>query len=162
MAGTMARMEPAPLTHHDSVLIRAIPDEVYTLVSDVTRTGEWSPVCAECWWDAGEGPEVGARFTGRNVTPDRTWETRSEVVAADPGRAFAWSVGPGRVRWGYLMEPAEGGTLLTETWEFTAAGQRYFEERFGPAAPQEVAARRQAAHEGIPVTLAAIKRILES
>lgn len=155
-------MEPAPLTHHDSVLVRATPEAVYALVSDVTRTGEWSPVCAECWWDRGEGLEVGARFTGRNVTSDRTWETRSEVVAASPGREFAWSVGPGRVRWGYLMEPADAGTLLTETWEFTAAGQRYFEERFGPAAPQEVAARTRAAHEGIPVTLAAIRRLLES
>ena len=59
---------------------------MYSAVSDVTRTGEWSPVCQECWWDEGDGPVVGAHFTGRNVLPERTWETRSEVVAAERRR----------------------------------------------------------------------------
>jgi hypothetical protein len=150
------------LTHSESILVHATPDEVYAVVSDVTRTGEWSPVCAECWWDAGEGPNLGAHFTGRNVTPDRTWETRSEVVAADPGREFAWSVGPGRVRWTYLLKCVDDGTLLTETWELTQSGLAFFHERHGSAAAREIAARTKAAHEGMPVTLAAIKRILES
>lgn len=149
------------LTHSESIDIAASPEAVYDLVSDVTRTGEWSPVCAQCWWDPGDGPRVGARFTGRNVTPDRTWETRSEVVAADPGREFAWSVGPGRVRWGYLLRAEGSGTVLSETWEFTVAGQAWFHERFGAEADREIQARAQAAREGIPATLAAIGRILE-
>ena len=33
------------------------------------------------------GPVVGAWFTGRNETAERTLETRSQVVVADPGRA---------------------------------------------------------------------------
>ncbi|UYP17179.1 SRPBCC family protein [Rhodococcus sp. Z13] len=154
-------MQIEPLTYQSSVVVSADPEKVYALVSDVTRTGEWSPVCVECRWDDGHGPEVGSFFTGRNVNPERTWETRSQVVAADPGREFAWSVGPGLVRWGYLMEPVEGGTKLTETWEFGAAGQEMFRERFGDTAPAEIAKREQAAREGIPVTLDAIKRILE-
>lgn len=55
------------------------------MVSDVTRMGEWSPVCRACWWDEGAGPRVGAWFTGRNELPERTWETRSVMVAAEPG-----------------------------------------------------------------------------
>jgi len=157
----MVPMQTKPLTFQSSVLVRATAEEVYALVSDVTRTGEWSPVCAECWWDSGQGPEVGAFFTGRNVTPDRTWETRSEVVVADSGREFAWSVGPGLVRWGYLMEQTDTGTELTETWEFPVAGQEFFHERFGSEASREIAAREQAARVGIPATLASIKRILE-
>ncbi|GAA4472126.1 SRPBCC family protein [Rhodococcus olei] len=157
----MAPVQTKSLTFQSSVLVRPTAQEVYALVSDVTRTGEWSPVCADCWWDPDHGPEVGAFFTGRNVTPDRTWETRSEVVVAAPGREFAWSVGPGLVRWGYLMKPADAGTELTETWEFTAAGQEFFHQRFGSEAPREIAAREQAAREGIPTTLASIKRILE-
>ncbi|MGN5238233.1 MULTISPECIES: SRPBCC family protein [unclassified Rhodococcus (in: high G+C Gram-positive bacteria)] len=155
-------MQTLPLTFQSSVVVRATPEEVYALVSDVTRTGEWSPVCTGCWWDNGDGPEVGAVFVGRNVTPERTWETRSEVVVADRGREFAWSVGPGVVRWGYLIEPTDGGAELTETWEFGDAGKKFFDERFGAEAPREIAAREQAAREGIPTTLAAIKRILES
>ena len=38
------------------------PDDLYEMVSDVTRMGEWSPVCRECWWDEGAGPHVGAWF----------------------------------------------------------------------------------------------------
>ena len=34
------------LTHRESILVTATPEAVYDLVSDVTRTGEWSPVCA--------------------------------------------------------------------------------------------------------------------
>ena len=89
------------LTQSGSIVISRSPDEVYDMVADVARTGEWSPVCQECWWDEGDGPRVGARFTGRNVTPERSWETRSEVVAADRGRAFAWVVAepPTRATW---------------------------------------------------------------
>ena len=44
-------------------------------------------------------------FTGRQpeIVPERTWETRSQVVAADPGREFAWEVNNGWVRWGFSM-----------------------------------------------------------
>ncbi|MGJ9413999.1 SRPBCC family protein [Aeromicrobium sp. CF4.19] len=158
-------MEHTPRTYSDSIVIAADPDTVYAVVSDVTRTGEWSPICQECWWDEGDGPRVGAHFTGRNVLPDRTWETRSQVIAAEPRRRFAWSVGPGRVQWGYVLEPVGpdgSSTQLTETWEFTAAGQSYFHERFGDDAPGEIENRTQLAREGIPATLAAIKGVIES
>jgi hypothetical protein len=152
----------ASLTFSDSLHIDATPDDVYAIVADVTRTGEWSPVCRECWWDEGDGPRLGAHFTGRNVIPDRTWETRCEVIAADEGCRFGWSVNGGSVIWLYTMEPVEDGTTLTESWEFTPAGQAFFAQRFGADAPAEVAAREKAAHEGIPATLAAMKRIIES
>jgi len=154
-------MEHTARTHADSVLVHATPEEVYAVVSDVTRTGEWSPTCQECRWDEGAGPEVGAWFTGRNVTSARTWETRSQVVAAKPGREFAWLVGQGYVRWGYTMEPADAGTLLTESWEFLPAGQAYFHERFGEHAQEQIEERTRSAHRDIPATLAAIKRVVE-
>ena len=89
------------------------------MVVDVTRVGEWSPMCTACWWDEGEGPHVGARFTGRNERQGRTWETRSEVVAADRGHRFAWEViePPTAARWGYSFVAKDGGTEVTETWE---------------------------------------------
>ena len=80
------------LQHSESIVIARSPDELYDMVSDVTRMGEWSPVCRACWWDEGESPRVGAMFTGRNETPERTWETRSQVVVADRGREFAFEV----------------------------------------------------------------------
>lgn len=151
----------SPLSHAESIMIEASPEDVYAVVSDVTRTGEWSPVCQECWWDQGDGPRVGAFFTGRNVTADRTWETRCEVTVADPGRAFGWSVADGRVLWTYTMAVIDGRTELTESWQFTAAGLAFFAERYGDEAPREIALRQEAARSGIPATLAAMKEIIE-
>lgn len=150
-----------PEPYAESIVVAATPQAVYDLVSDVTRTGEWSPTCAACWWDEGAGPEAGSWFTGRNETPERTWETRSQVVAAQPGREFAWLVGGKLVRWGYLLEPVEGGTRLTESWEFLPAGLALFEERYGDDAAAQIADRTQAAHRGIPATLASIKDVAE-
>jgi hypothetical protein len=150
------------LSYSESIVVESSPDSVYELVSDVTRMGEWSPVCTACWWDEGAGPRVGAWFTGRNETPGRTWETRSEVVAAEPGREFAFIVGGAWVRWGYTLTPVDGGTQVTESWEFLPAGIARFEERYGPDAQAQIADRTEAARTGIPATLAAIKRAAES
>ncbi|MFC3774645.1 SRPBCC family protein [Mycolicibacterium holsaticum] len=146
----------------ESVLVAVAPDELYEMVSDVTRMGQWSPVCRACWWDEGAGPRVGAWFTGRNETSERTWETRSQVVAADPGREFAWEVNDGWVRWGYTFVPEDGGTRLTESWEFLPKGIAGFHERFGDQADGEIEKRRDAARTGIPATLAAIKAAAET
>jgi ribosome-associated toxin RatA of RatAB toxin-antitoxin module len=148
-------------THSSSVIVPATPEAVYDLVSDVTRTGEWSPQCRACWWDEGNTARVGAWFTGRNEVPGRTWETRSQVIAADRGREFAWEVGQGYVRWAFTMEPAGEGTRLTESWEFLPAGIAFSHERYGEAAERQIADRTRAAHEGIPATLEAIRRIAE-
>ena len=150
------------LTHSASLLVAAGPEALYDLVSDVPRTGEWSPTCTACWWDEGAGPWPGAWFTGRNETPERTWETRSQVVVADRGREFTFLVGEGYVRWSWTFPVAEGGTLLTESWEFLPAGLAFFRERYGEQADAQIADRTQAAHTGIPVTLAAVKRVAEA
>jgi len=150
------------LTHSDSIIVARSPEDLYAMVSDVTRMGEWSPICKACWWDEGDGPRVGAWFTGRNELPERTWETRSEVVAADPGREFAFVVLGTIARWGYTFVPVEGGTELTESWEFLPGGLEFFEERFGEDAPAQIADRVEKARTGIPETLAAIKRAAEA
>lgn len=150
-------------THQDSVVVEATPDAVYDLVSDIMRTGEWSPVCTSCWWDdETEAGQVGAWFTGHNELPDRTWETRSQVVAADRGREFAWLVGGAFVRWGFLLEEHDGSTRLTETWEFTPEGLAMFADKYGDRAAAEIEERTRLAHDGIPRTLAAIKQIAET
>jgi hypothetical protein len=150
------------LTHAESIVIARSPEDLYDMVSDVTRMGQWSPVCRACWWDEGAGPNVGAWFTGRNELPERTWETRSEVVAADRGHEFAFIVGGSLARWGYTFALVDGGTKVTESWEFLPGGIAMFEDRFGADAPAQIANRQEAAHHGIPATLAAIKRIAEA
>lgn len=147
----------AALTFSDSVVIHAPADVLYDMIADVTRMGEWSPICAACWWDEGEGPHVGSWFTGRNVTPERTWETRSLVVVADRGREFSFVVNGAYVRWTYHLDEQDGATRVTESWEFLDAGLVYFAERFGEEADERIAVRTREAHESIPHTLARIK-----
>jgi hypothetical protein len=148
--------------HSESIVIARLPEDLYDLVSDITRMGKWSPVCKACWWDEGDGPEVGAWFTGRNELPDRTWETRSEIVVADRGREFAFVVNGSWTRWGYVFTPVEEGTRLTESWELLPGGAAMFEERFGADAEAQVANRLELAQMGMPATLAAIKNDAES
>lgn len=150
-------------SHRESVTVEASAETLYDLVSDITRTGEWSPVCTSCWWDdEGEAGQVGAWFTGRNELPDRTWQTRSQIAVAEPGREFAWVVGGSFVRWGFSLTPAETRITLTESWEFLPDGIAMFEEKYGDQAQAQIADRARQALDGIPKTLAAIKRIAES
>jgi hypothetical protein len=148
--------------YSESVVVGRSPEDLYDMISDVTRMGEWSPICRACWWDDGDGPRTGAWFTGRNELPERTWETRSEVVAADRGREFAFVVGGSWVRWGYTFTPVDGGTQVTESWEFLSGGITRFNDRYGDDAEAQIAERTEAARRGIPVTLAAIKQAAEA
>jgi hypothetical protein len=83
------------LRYSESIVVARSAEFLYDMVSDVTRMGEWSPVCKACWWDDG------------------------------------------------------GGIAM-------------FQQRFGEGARAQIANRTDAAHKGIPVTLAAIKKIAES
>lgn len=76
------------LTHRVTLVVHAPADVVYGLVSDVTRTGEWSPTCRGCTWEdpARRGP--GARFVGRNETPAQVAQ-RTEAARADMPRTLA-------------------------------------------------------------------------
>jgi hypothetical protein len=150
------------LRQSDSILVARSADDLYDLVADVTRMGEWSPICKACWWDEGAGPRVGATFTGRNEVPGRTWETTSEVVAADRGREFAFVVQITGTRWGYTFTPAEGGTEITESWEFPPRARDFLRERFGDDAPAQIALREEWARTGMAATLAAIKKTAEA
>jgi Polyketide cyclase / dehydrase and lipid transport len=149
------------LSYSDSIIVDGTPSDLYEMVADITRMGEWSPICTLCRWEDDTRGE-GAWFVGHNEVPGRTWETRSQVVAAEPGREFAFLVGGGLVRWGYRFDKVAEGTRLTEDWEFLPAGLAAFEERYGADAPAQVAERTRAARTGIPATLAAIKKAAES
>lgn len=111
-----------------TITMNAGIDEVWGLVSDVTRIGEFSPETFEAEWlgDA-TGPSVGARFRGhvrRNEIGPTYW-TPCTVLVCEPQREFTFGVGAADnplTRWGYRLEPlADGSIEVTETFDFTAA-----------------------------------------
>jgi Polyketide cyclase / dehydrase and lipid transport len=150
------------LRESDVVIIARPPDVAYDMVADVTRMGEWSPVCKACWWNADDTPGVGARFTGRNEWADRTWETQAEVVAADRGREFAFVVLETGTRWGYQFSPVQGGTRVTETWDIPPSAVAVWTQRAGADAEAQILDRTERTRTEIAATLAAIKKAAES
>jgi len=68
------------------------------------------------------------------------------------------------------VEPGLQGLLVgrgrraavTESWEFLPDGIAGFRDRFGADAEAQIASRSEAAHRGIPVTLAALKNVAEA
>jgi len=104
-------MDVSGYNQSDSITIDRPTEDVYAIVSDVTRIGELSPVCRSgAWDDPTQAGKAGAWFTGHNAIGEFTWDTRCKVVAAEPGREFTFiNHGPNGdvelVRWGFILEP---------------------------------------------------------
>ena len=98
--------------------IAAEPEEVYAVISDVTRMGEWSEECYACEWHEGfDAAVVGATFDGHNRHGAHEWTTQGRVIEARPGRAFAFECSMMDLHystWGYRIEPARSGCTVTE------------------------------------------------
>ena len=123
----LCRMLSVMDTAHGSVLVEgATPEQIWNLVSDVTRTGEWSPENTGSRWRGGAtGPAVGARFQGTNRNGVFIWRTTALVIAADRGRRFAFDVSALGVpisRWDWSMTLAEGGTTVALDWTDRRSG----------------------------------------
>jgi ribosome-associated toxin RatA of RatAB toxin-antitoxin module len=111
-------MDLTKYRHSDSVTIAAAPETIYELVADVTRMGEFSPVCKRAQWLDDDH----TRFTGDNVLPDMEWTTTCRVDVAQPGKEFTFTnlgMDGARelVRWSYTLDGAAEGTTLSEHWE---------------------------------------------
>ena len=144
------------------VHINAPPDQVFPLIAEVTRMGEWSPECRRCkWLDGATGPAVSARFRGHNKRGWLRWGMTCVVTELQPGRVFAFETRPpgGRVQslWRFQLEPIDGGTRVVESFQilwyirmvmwFTVGGR---------------AARQAELEKGIHHTLERIKATAEA
>jgi hypothetical protein len=141
------------------VHVDAMPVDVYGVVSDVTRMGEWSPETFKCEWiDGATGPVVGARFKGTNKRGFVKWSTKPTVVVADPGREFAFDVGAD-TRWTYRFDADGAGTVLTESFEMLRDLRWYY--AFAERWLMRVEDRRADLERGMATTLERIKRVVE-
>ncbi|MGH8885854.1 MAG: SRPBCC family protein [Egibacteraceae bacterium] len=143
-----------------SIAINASPDDVYAVLSDVTRMGDLSPECYKCEWNGGSAEAVtGATFIGHNRLGEREWSTFCEITAAESGRLFTFEVGSPEVkyvRWTYALEPDGADTTVTESFEPLAI----------PPVLEDVteehrAQRTAALIEGMNKTLARLKEVVE-
>ena len=150
-----------PMGGEVSLHMKASPAEVWDLVSDVTRIGEFSPETFEARWTRGStGPEVGASFKGhvkRNGVGPTYWSP-CQVTKCVPLEVFEFSVGTDDVtvnNWGYRLQAENGGTRVTE----------YF--RLEPKLPMRIywtvlgRLRGRTNERGMRTTLERMKAVLE-
>jgi hypothetical protein len=69
-----------------STEVRASPDQIYAVISDVTRIPEWSPETTRVEWLTPD------RFRAWNRRRLGRWQTTARVVGAEPGRRFSFVV----------------------------------------------------------------------
>lgn len=102
----------------------ALPEQVWELVADITKMGEYSPEVQEAeWLDGATGPALGARYRG-HVRRNENWPvlywTTCEVTACVPGEVFEFAVvmGDRHVNtWRYEFRPVGDGTDVTESFD---------------------------------------------
>ena len=150
-------------TGEASIHIEAPPEKVYTLVSDVTRMGEWSPETTKCeWLDGATGPAVGARFKGSNKNGMIRWSTKPRVLAADDGHEFSFVTdmrGNDLTKWSYRFAPDASGTKVTESFEMMADQPGFI--TFLEKRVMRVKDRRAELEKGMEATLQRIKAAVE-
>jgi hypothetical protein len=143
---------------------------VYDLVSDVTRMGEWSPEATGGEWiDGHAGARVGARFVGNNFARGNSWTTTCVVTAADPGREFAFAVEKDEgtaAHWRYTFEENGNETVVTESFEWhwlpSEVGFRsQLAEQPVDVAERMIAERTVHLEAGMRTTLAKLKEAAE-
>ena len=119
-------------TASTSIDIAASPEAVYGILTDLSRISEISPECYKSEWEDGStGPEVGAKFRGYNQNGDMKWDTRCVVVAADPGREWAFEVPAQdgrRTLWRYEIEATDGGCWVTESFDSPILDMEFFQK----------------------------------
>ncbi len=103
----------------------ATPEQVWAVLADVTRIGEWSHECkAASWVDGATRAVAGARYTGGNRVGRTRWSRRNEILVAEPAQELAWRTVPSALysdstTWRITLEPAGSGTRITQSFEVT-------------------------------------------
>ena len=109
-----------------TVTVEAAIDEVWDVVRDVTRVGEWSHECVGAEWLAGaDAPGPGVRFRGRNCAGVFRWGRVCEVVSADPYE-LVWVTVPTRrypdsSEWRITLAGVEAGTRISQQFRVLRA-----------------------------------------
>ncbi|CAL9331282.1 MULTISPECIES: SRPBCC family protein [Streptomyces] len=165
------------------VRIGAPATEVYRMVSDITRMGEWSPECFGGRWVEGTPGRAGARFHGFNREGQAVWTSESQVVAADEGREFGFTVlrfcagepgpdsdwlggsQPGDMTWSFHLEDdGPDACVLTQRHVMRLVGPFYRALLQGvpeSERPAHVSNRKQHLQHSMEATLSRVKDVAE-
>lgn len=116
-------MGTLPKSGSVAVEVAATPEQVWALLADVTRAGEWShETQGGEWLDGASAAAPGARFKGRNRNGRTRWSRVCEVLTAESPRTISWRTVPTRLYpdstvWTYELTPTDQGCRITQRFE---------------------------------------------
>ena len=102
-------------------LVTASPSEIFELLADPRRHGEidGSGTIQAARVKSPARLSLGAKF-GMRMKMGVPYLITNKVVEFEEGRLIAWAHMGGH-RWRYILEPADGGTNVTEQFDMTTA-----------------------------------------
>ncbi|MFD5174525.1 hemerythrin domain-containing protein [Nocardia sp. NPDC058379] len=111
----------SPLSGRQEVTAAASPAEVWALLTDVTRVGEWSHECRRAEWLGATTTAVeGARFRGHSRNGIMRWSRACTFTTVDPQRELAWITHGGiygdTTEWRFTLEPTDSGTRIVQRY----------------------------------------------
>ena len=116
-------------------VINAPADQIFALIADAGKHSSFDGSgtvdhSTEPSQPLTLGSTFGMSMRGRPESLFLPYRTTNTVIEFEPDRRIAWktTMGPfgligGRI-WRYELEPAEGGTLVRETWDVSSDRQR--------------------------------------
>ncbi len=100
--------------------INATPEHIWSLITDLPAMGRWSPENDGGEWIKGStGPELGAKFRGKNSWEGKSWEAPVTITEFEAPSRFAFEMRVpliGGADWSFDLERTEGGCKVTQTW----------------------------------------------
>lgn len=132
--------------------IPAPPEEIWAVLMDGERYGEWNPVLVEVEGEFRQGADLTYQMMTESGEPA---EVGAHVVLLDPERELNQAGG----YWGiltfdhhWILEPVEGGTRVTQHEDYEGIGVLFFDPGWFEAAygrgnhalADQVVARREA------------------
>jgi hemerythrin-like domain-containing protein len=102
-----------------SVTVDANVDDVWDVVRDVTRVGEWSHECVGASWIGEPASAIsGARFRGRNRAGMFRWGRLCEIVSAEPHdlvwRTIPTVMYPDSSEWRITLDTIDANTRISQ------------------------------------------------
>ncbi len=113
----MSTSNPAKIVSH-SVVVPAPAQDIFNLLADPRRHSEidGSGSVKAARIDAPERLSLGAKF-GMDMRIVLPYKMTNEVVEFEEGKQIGWRHFGGHI-WRYILEPVEGGTKVTEQFDW--------------------------------------------
>ena len=111
------------MTTHVIDIQRSVED-VFAVLTDVTKTGRWYPAKVEEWWTSPPPHGIGSTRRARTWVLGRAMENDAVVTAYDPPRLAAMKGLSRNAPFDATLrfEPVEGGTRATVETVFALSG----------------------------------------